>query len=315
MAPTARPASANVRVSLDELVALQHVASGFSVFGAQAVTSVLAGRQASRLRGRGLSFEELRNYAPGDDIRHIDWKVTARTGRPHTRVFTEERERPVFLLVDQRLGMFFGSRVQMKSVTAAELCALLAWQAVEAGDRLGALVLADGDMSEFTPHRSRRAVLRVLDAVARHNQALAVDAGVAPDAAQFNRALERVARRATHDWTVVVISDFHGADDAARESIRRIARHNDVIAVLVHDPISGAIPARRRLVAGDTRLQLRLDLADPRVRASVVRVFDARTERLARLKDELGVPFVAIDTGGDTAGQLRRALGARPPRR
>ena len=306
--------SVAVRVGLDDLVALQQAAQGFSLFGAQAVTSALAGRQASRLRGRGLSFEELRNYAPGDDIRHIDWKVTARTGRPHTRVFTEERERPVFLVVDQRLGMFFGTRVQMKSVTAAELAALLSWQAVEAGDRLGALVLADAAMPEFDPHRSRRAVLRVLDAVARHNQALAVDAGILPDAAQFNRALLRVARRATHDWTIVVISDFQGADDTTRETIKRIARHNDVIALLVHDPIAANVPAGRHLVASDTRLQLRVDLAVPRLRQRVAQVYEDRQARLTRLEVELGVPCVAIDTGGDTAGQLRHALGLRPRR-
>jgi uncharacterized protein (DUF58 family) len=315
MAPASASSTASVHVGLEHLIALQHAARGFSVFGRQAVTSALAGRQASRLRGRGLAFEELRNYAPGDDIRHIDWKVTARTGRPHTRVFAEERERPVFLVVDQRLGMFFGTRVQMKSVTAAELAASLAWQAVETGDRVGALVLSDADMSEFAPHRSRRAVLRVLDAVARHNGALAVDAGIVPDSEQLNRGLERVARRATHDWTVVVISDFQGADDATRESIKRMARHNDVIAMLVHDPIAWHVPVGGRLVASDTRAQLRLDMGNARVREGVARVVAERSARLARLKEELGVPFVAIHTGGDPIGQLRDALGARPRRR
>ena len=110
-----------VYVELDQLVRLQYRASGFSFLPRQPVHSLLAGRRGSRLRGRGLDFEEIRGYLPGDDIRTMDWRVTARTRKPHVRVYTEERDRPVLLVVDQRLGMFFGSRRAMKSVVAAVL--------------------------------------------------------------------------------------------------------------------------------------------------------------------------------------------------
>ena len=118
------------------LILLQHRASGrFSFLPRQPVHSLLSGRHASRIRGRGLNFEEIRGYLPGDDVRSIDWKVTARTREPHVRVFTEERDRPAFLVVDQRISMFFGSRRNMKSVTAAELGAAGAWRVADAGDR------------------------------------------------------------------------------------------------------------------------------------------------------------------------------------
>ena len=127
----ARPAtdSPGVYVTLDELMRLQHRTRGaFSFLPRQPVHSLLAGRHASRIRGRGLNFEELRGYLPGDDIRTIDWKVTARTRKPYVRVFTEERDRPALLVVDQRLSMFFGTKKNMKSVTAAELAAAGAWR-------------------------------------------------------------------------------------------------------------------------------------------------------------------------------------------
>src|SRR5262249_32196007 len=117
-----------VYTTLDDLVRLKFSARNFSFLPRQPIHSLLAGRHASRLRGRGLNFEEIRRYQPGDDIRQIDWKVTVRTRKTHSRVFTEERERTVLLLVDQRRTMFFGSVKNMKSVTAAEAAALAAWR-------------------------------------------------------------------------------------------------------------------------------------------------------------------------------------------
>jgi uncharacterized protein (DUF58 family) len=128
---------AGVYANLDDLIRIRFRAFDFSFRPSQPVTSVLAGRYASRLRGRGLNFEELRRYLPGDDPRTLDWKVTARTRRPHVRVYTEERDRAVLLVVDQRMSMFFGTSDRMKSVTAAELAALGAWRALDVGDRVG----------------------------------------------------------------------------------------------------------------------------------------------------------------------------------
>ena len=125
-----------VYTTLDDLVRMQFDARGFSLSSRQPVTSLLSGRHASRLRGRGLTFEELRDYRPGDDIRSMDWKATARLRKPHVRVYSEERERPVLLVVDQRTSMFFGSVRTTKAVAATELAALAAWRALESGDRV-----------------------------------------------------------------------------------------------------------------------------------------------------------------------------------
>src|ERR1044072_5044065 len=151
-----------VYVDLDELIALEQKGRKVSFLPRQPVHSLLAGRFASRMRGRGLNFEEIRDYRTGDDIRSIDWKVTARLQAPHVRVFNEERDRQALLVVDQRLAMFFGSRRAMKSVTAAEAGAIGAWRILGAGDRVGGIVFNDRDLIEIRPRRSRSTVLQIL---------------------------------------------------------------------------------------------------------------------------------------------------------
>lgn len=300
-----------VYTSLPELVALQYAARGFSLLGKQPSGSPLIGRCGTRLRGRGLSFEELRVYRPGDDVRSIDWKVTARTQKPHLRVYTEERERPVLLVVDQRLAMFFGTQCQMKSVTAAELAAIVAWQVVDAGDRVGVVAFNDSEVLEVDPHRNRRTLIRVLEALVEQNIALRVDGGIQHDVGQLNRVLEGVARRATHDWIVVVISDFQGIDNDTRRLVKRIARHNDVIATLVFDAASVAIPSRRHFVVSDTHLQVQIDTGDAATRSGIAAIQSLRLERLDQIRSELTVPILSIDTSGEVARQLRQALGFR----
>ncbi|WP_295007194.1 DUF58 domain-containing protein [uncultured Dechloromonas sp.] len=309
MKTTPPPGSPCVHTSLAELVAMQWLRGTPGLTGRQPPSSLLAGRHASRLRGRGLIFEDLREYRPGDDIRRIDWRATARTGRTHTRVYAEERERPVLLVVDQRLGMFFGSEAQMKSVTAAETAAAIAWQVLAGGDRIGATVFGDRLISDIRPQRSRKAVMQVLKALAESNAALGVDRDIEPAPQQLDRVLAQVAARATHDWLIVLISDFQGIGPQTREHVARLARHNDVVAVLVWDRSALAIPAIPHAILGDGRRQADFDLARPATRNALHGLLDRRSRFLERLRSELAVPCLSIDTGGDVAGQLARALG------
>lgn len=297
-------------------MALRHKARGFAFLPRQPVHSLLTGRYASRLRGRGLNFEEMRTYVPGDDVRTIDWKVTARTGRAHVRVYTEERDRPVLLVVDQRLSMFFGSRRAMKSVTAAEAAALAAWRVLSVGDRVGALVFNDEERREVHARRSERTVHQIFDAILTQNHALSADAVTERRPGRLNEALAGAARQATHDWLVCVISDFDGADDETRVLLARMAAHNDVMAILVHDPLALQMPIHSRYVVGDGRLQIELDLAGRRVRERVGKFARDRLARVLAWSGEIGVPVLPLQTGEDPAEQVRSLLGgsARPRR-
>jgi uncharacterized protein (DUF58 family) len=307
--------TSGVYTDLGELARLEYKASGFSFLPRQPVHSLLTGRHASRMRGRGLNFEEIRRYLPGDDIRTMDWKITQRTGKPHVRVFTEERDRPAILAVDQRLSMFFGSQRAMKSVVAAELAALSAWRVFSAGDRVGALVFNDTEMEEIRPHRSRRRVMQILGAVTNMNQALRVDSGITENPGMLNQALEKAARLATHDHLVCLISDFSGFDEDSKRLLTRIAAHNDVIAALLYDPIKLDLPDAGRLVISDGELQLELDSGKGRLRRRLSDYFD---DKLKGIKDELGrvgVPVMLLHTAEDVAMQIRRLLGYHPKTR
>jgi uncharacterized protein (DUF58 family) len=241
---------AGVYTTLAELVAFRHRARGFSFLPRQPVHSVLAGRHASRVRGRGLNFEEIRRYQTGDDIRQIDWKVTARTRKTHSRVFTEERERTTLLVVDQRVSMFFGSVSRMKSVTAAHATALAAWRVLAQQDRVGALVFNDHEVVELRPHRSQSQVMRILNTVVTQNRALSIEQAPG-NPAMLNDALRRCDRLASHDCLVCIISDGSGNDDETARLLTHIARHNDVLFAFVHDPLEEQLPDAGPLVFAD----------------------------------------------------------------
>lgn len=312
---SAEPEDKGVYTSLDELVQLQYRARGFSFLPRQPVHSLLAGRHASRMRGRGLNFEELRGYLPGDDVRAIDWKVTARTGEPHVRVYTEERDRPAMLVVDQRLSMFFGTRTQMKSVAAAELSAASAWRVLDQGDRVGAVVFDDLDAVTIRPLRSVDTVHRILHAIVDKNRALRVAAAARPDGSMLNRVLEQVAHFVGHDYVIAVVSDFDGANAQTRKLVSRLARNNDVLAFPIYDPVATQLPRDARLVVSDGELQIELDTGSSSTRARVSELLGERLNSIQAWQRELGVPVIPISTENDVLDQVREFLGAAASRR
>jgi uncharacterized protein (DUF58 family) len=301
-----------VYVTVGDLVGLRGRARGFSFLPRQPMNSLLAGRFASKLRGRGLNFEEIRRYQSGDDVRQIDWKVTARTRKAHSRVYTEERERPLMLVVDQRMPMFFGSVERMKSVTAAEAAALAAWRGLDAKDRVGAVVFDDREARVVRPHRSRTTVQRILGLVVEKNRALHAGSDIEPNPAMLNEALRHAARLLPHDGLIIVITDGVGADDETERLGTEIARHNDAVFFFVHDPKEASVPEmNRRLVVTDGRRQIEADLGDSATRAAFAEDFASRLEQAKRFLLGRQVPLLPLRTDQDTAHQLARHLGGQ----
>lgn len=310
----ARPSPPDTRIHVDlaHLRRLEGPARWLSLLPRQQARSVLRGRHASRLRGRGLNFEELRGYLPGDDVRSIDWKVTARTGEPHIRVYTEERDRPVMILVDQRQSMFFGSRLNMKSVTAAETAALAAFRVLHQGDRVGGVVFGDDRAAEFRPARRRGTLERLLAAIAAANATLTAEAPSRP-AMPLNAPLASMLRIARRDHLILLISDFDDVDDRTDRLIGGLCRHNDVLLCPVTDPTAQDIPESLRLVVSDGVLQAEIDATSGRVRQALR---DFSTGRLARVLDwerRFGAAVLPLSAGEATLPQILRLLGrARP---
>ena len=306
--PVAVEKPRGVYANLDDLIRIQFKARNFSFLPRQPVTSILSGRYASRLRGRGLNFEEIRRYLPGDDIRTMDWKVTARTRSPHVRVYTEEKDRSVVLIVDQRINMFFGTRDRLKSVTAAELAALSAWRALRVGDRAGAVIFNDTDLVEVRPKRSQKTVMSLLGSILQMNHALSADSQVEQNPDMLNRALEAALQFITHDTLVVIVSDFFGVNEQTERLTTRMAEHNDVLALLVHDPIR-LQPAVHNLTVSDGSLQMEIDFADKRVRDKITKDYGDEQAHIKRFLSKLAAPMLMISNEGDVVDQVRRLLG------
>jgi uncharacterized protein (DUF58 family) len=305
--PTA--ADAQVYADLDELVRLRYKASGFSFLPRQPVHSILSGQHSSRLRGRGLNFEELRHYLPGDDTRNIDWKVTARTREPYVRVYTEEKDRTVWLLVDQRMSMFFGSRWKMKSVVAAEAAAVAAWRVLSTGDRVGAVVFDDVELSIIPPHRSQERVVQILKKIVEKNHAMNAGTVVEPGLHMLNRALQRVAALARHDCLICLIGDGSGIDADTRKYVTRLTEHNDVLSVFIHDPLEQEIPEAGRLVFSDGAKQIEFNTAEKALREAYANDFLERIERMKSTSRKHSIPLLPIHTAAPVLEQVRDLLG------
>ncbi|WP_246521980.1 DUF58 domain-containing protein [Neoroseomonas terrae] len=308
---------ARIVPTLESLIRLQHEARGFSFLHSQPVTSLLAGRRASRIRGRGLAFEEIRAYRPGDDVRMIDWRASARTGRTQTRVFTEERDRPTLLVVNLTSATFFGTRHATKTAVIAQSAALAAWRGLQAGDRIGAVLFGDDGHEEHRPHRSRDGVMRILGAIARRAAALAAapPRPLSPD--PLNAALRAAQAMVGHDWLILLVSDLQAAHAQSEAMLGMMTRHNDVVAIAVSDPLERALPAAPwRGVATDGRRVGVLDPGQGGLGAKVPEQHERRVTDLKRAGLRVQLPLLPIGTEEQAAPQLRRMLGAAAaPRR
>lgn len=298
-----------VSITLNDLIQLKADARGFSFLPRQPVGSLLAGRHGSRLRGRGLSFEELRHYSQGDDIRTIDWKATARLRQPYVRIYNEERERPVLFIVDQRSPMFFGSQRAMKSVVAAELTALGAWRTLISGDRVGGIVFSESQLVDLRPNRSQNQVMRLLQEVTRLNQALSTTP-TASGNNTLNTALEAAGRRAVHDYLVVLISDLDGADQDTQRLATELAAHNDMLVLGVYDPLGAQLQSMPGMVAEFRGKRLRLPNHSS-FTSDFQRAFSRLIEHWRTVFRALRVPVLPITTAEPIVDQVRTLFGSR----
>jgi len=230
-----------IHLSASELIALKPRCNALSLPMHRPSVSALAGAYRSRFRGRGVDFVESRSYLPGDDIRNMDWRVTARTGKPHTKIFQEERERPVLVVVDASPSLYFGTRTRLKSVAAGQLAAAIAWAAVRRGDRIGAFLFAPDRHRELRPAGGRRGAMRVIQGLVDWLNPESVHQGQEP----LSVSLERVRHAVRPGSLVLIISDFFSLDEQCHRHLSRLRQHNDVIGCQIMDPAEQDLPAGR----------------------------------------------------------------------
>lgn len=313
-----------------DLIRLRYAVRELASLSLPKSTNPLAGLLSSNFRGRGTDFAEVRVYQPGDDVRTIDWRVTARTQTPHTKMFQEEKERPVLILVDQSTSMFFGSQVAFKSVIAATAAALIAWTNLDRGDRVGGIVFAENHHREVRPRRSKHSVLRLLHEINDFNHLLSrqaftaqanpeqVKPGVAGSAGNnrfeqryleqsrleqnsagqnyLAEALRNVRRVAKHSSTIFLISDYRSLNELAKIHIRQLARHNDIVGIFVSDPLERSLPAPDLYTITDGRKKAKINTANKQYRQDYEDAYDEYVKALRSEFARIKSPLLEIST-------------------
>ncbi len=300
-----------IRISLAELIEMRHRVREVQLFSSPGRRSPLIGLHHSKLRGRGVDFDQVRVYQAGDDVHTIDWRVTARTQEPHTKLFHEERERPIFIMVEQSRRLFFGSGVMFKSVLAAQAAALIGWAALGHNDRVGGLVFGDNEHYEIKPRRSKQSLLQLLNRLVRVNQSLHTEA--VSDRDTFGVALRRAREVLRPGSLVFILCDERTLSDSAEQQLALLSRHCDLLLLPLSDPLDHALPAAGLLRFADRGAQLELDTLNPDLRQTYRAQGEARQARWELLAKKLRVLMIPLSTQQQMVEQLRDYLNAQQP--
>jgi uncharacterized protein (DUF58 family) len=289
-----------VSVSLKMLIDLARPAAGLNLKHS-AIRAGQSGGYVSRFKGRGMEFEEARGYQPGDDIRSIDWRVTARTGETHTKVFREERERPVFISVDNRPAMHFATRGVFKSVLAAKLAALVAWAAQHHGDRIGGQLFTDTVCRELKPQNGRHAVLRFLNAITSQNDVNQLTSMPVT----LEQVLARLMHHARPGSLVYIVSDFRGINDQVETYLAKLSRHCEVVLIFVYDPLESYLPEKGRYRFTDDKRDVVIDTGDRQRLLKYHQHFAQRLNQLEQIAQKTGLALIQCSTTDDPIQRLR----------
>lgn len=280
-----------VSVTLKTLVNLSTAAAALNLHQDR-IRSGQSGGYLSRFKGRGMEFDEARLYQPGDDIRSIDWRVTARTGKPHTKVFREERERPVFISVDYRNTMAFATRGVFKSVQAARLAALLAWAANQHGDRIGGQIFTEQACLELKPQSGRHAVLRLLNALVKPDYTLS-------QAMTLEHVLRRLVQHARPGSRMYIISDFRGLGGRSETHLVKLAKHCEVVLIQVYDPLESHLPAKGRYRFTDNQRDVVIDAGEKQRSLDYQQRFQRQQLYLKTMSQHFNLNFLHCTTMDD----------------
>lgn len=298
-------------VTITELIELRRFARKLDLNRRQPASAQLAGNHASRFRGRGMDYQESRAYQAGDDIRNMDWRVTARAGRPHTKLFQEERERPMVHCIDLGPSLFFATRGALKSVIAARAATLLGWAAAARGDRIGGL-LFNGGHHELKPRSGHHGVLRLIHALVEQTdprQGLAAR----PDPGGFNQALIRLRRIARPGSLVFLISDFYGLDADTGNHLLHLRDHIDLVALQILDPIEAAPPPPGRYGVTDGERAGVLDTRSAADRGHYRAFFEQHQEMVEATMSRYRIPLLQLSTTDRVEQALQLQFGKSRP--
>ncbi len=302
----------NIAVNREDLLALRANARGLQLKPCQSGRSLLFGQHQSKFRGRGMDYMESRHYQPGDDVRNFDWRVTARTNLPHVKLYAEEREQPVVLLVDQSASMSMASQGAFKSVVAARLASLFGWIAVAQGDRVGGIIFRDKqNHQEIKPQGGRRGILHLVDTLVRLGQPHSHFDAEAQQGL-LDSMLERLQHTIRPGTQVILISDFFGVTDKTSRLLQQIHQHSNVLAVQVVDLLELSAPPDGEYGISDGKHSWLLNLNSQQQRQQLINTLDSRQHELQQLFNESGIPLLRILSSDNISDVLHQVLSRKP---
>jgi uncharacterized protein (DUF58 family) len=299
--------SSGVKVSLQDLLALRGEAGRLDLAPRGKILATRSGGHLSRFRGRGMEFDESRVYQAGDDARNMDWRVTARAGTPHIKLFREERERPLWLLVDQGPSMRFGTRVAFKSVVAAQAAALLAWAAADRGDRVGGLVFDEQGRFEQRPAARTRGLLPLLQALAGGPRAAGGEG-----LGEISAAANKLVHLARPGSLIFILSDFSHLTTERSAWLARLGRASEVVLVHIRDPLEERAPPPGIYPVTDGIRRGLLDTGVEARRSAWLRRFRDHMDTLEGLARQHRAHLVWLNTDEPVGPALARGLSPRP---
>ncbi|MGF1735933.1 DUF58 domain-containing protein [Photobacterium satsumensis] len=275
---------------------------------ARSIWSYLSGHHDSTAKGRGMDFAEVRPYQKGDDVRSIDWRITARTGKPHTKLYTEERECPVMVAVDLSSTMQYGTKLLYKSVQAAHIASLICWLTVAQKDRVGAVVIGGEHVVDCPPTARQQGPLQIINAIKRvHEQTLETVNGQSHDQSNgtFLAAMSQLYRLCPKGSDLIVISDFNQLSACAEKRLKQLAQHNHLRLLHVFDPIEqGETAYRGRFWLGDHHRSLQVSFGRKSTLSSLRHDFERHQQRLSALSNQLQSPVYHVSAGQPLLEQL-----------
>lgn len=268
-----------------------------------------SGLHLSKIRGRGMDFSEVRNYQAGDEVRHMEWRVTARTGRPHVKIYQEERERPTVLLVDFNPSMIFGTRIAFKSVVAARLAAMLAWTVIKQGDRVGGFFFSATEHSEFTPRARDSGVLPLLGSLSQYTEQANKKRDSKPRA--LSDALVRLRRVIRPGSILVLISDFYAMDAESEKHLTRLRANNDILAYHICDRIELVVPKPQQYAMTNGQEELILDTNQASISRAYELYCNQRIQGLSEQFKRLQIQYVQTTAETDISRLVRQTFPRR----
>ena len=294
-------------VDFQHLASFQLAAKHLPLEKNRKAISFLSGPYKTQIRGRGMEFEDVREYQAGDDIRNIDWRVSARTGKAHSKIFHEEREKPVLIVVDQRQNMFFASTTAMKSVLAADLAAYIAWAAKHKGDRVGALIFNNEDKQDIRPRNQRKTVLQILHFLSQYNQQL--NGFNQAKNHSINEALLELKRIAKPGTQIFIISDFCDIDEGSKNLLHDLAKHSEVVALQTLDTLEENLPVQGLYKASNGKQNIVLNANKKSTREQYQQHFRLHQQGLEETFGKYKIPLIPIYTHENPLAHLQHYFG------